>query len=425
MSCSHTRRRFGLSLAAAAASPLSAAAPKPSKISSVEVIRVAGRRETLAGANSQHQVQANHIYEELRPKPYKENPSPEKRTVNASALYLSVKTEDGLEGLYGPVDREAAIVVLSQLKAFVTGKDALAGEKLWDQMYRFNRHARSSHMMMAISAVDNALWDLRGRCFKTPVYRLLGGPTRPAVEAYGSCLGFSVEPEAAASKAAALKAQGYRSQKWFLAYGPGDGPSGLKKNVELVRALREAVGDEVDLMFDAYMGWSLDYAISWAKQVERYRPRWIEEAFQPDKLEAFAALRRATSIPVASGEHFYGRWEANRYLAQGAVSVVQADPEWCGGVSELVKICDLAAVYDAQVIPHGHAVHAALHTVASRTPATCPLVEYLIASRPNYYYFEKHAPVPVNGMIELPDRPGFGIEFDESRVESREVWKLS
>lgn len=425
MSCSHTRRRFGLSLAAAAASPLSmAAAPSPSKISSVEIIRVAGRRQTLAGANSQHQVQANHIYEELRPKPYKENPSPEKRTVNASALYLSIRTEDGLEGLYGPVDREAAIVVLSQLKAFVTGKDALAGEKLWDQMYRFNRHARSGHMMMAISAVDNALWDLRGRYFKTPVYRLLGGPTRPSVEVYGSCLGFSVEPGAAASKAAELKAQGYRHQKWFLAYGPGDGPSGLKKNVELVRALREAVGDDVDLMFDAYMGWSLDYAISWSKQVERYRPRWIEEAFPPDRLEAFVALRKATSIPVASGEHFYGRWEANRYLAQGAVSVVQADPEWCGGVSELVKICDLAAVYDAQVIPHGHAVHAALHTVASRTPATCPLVEYLIASRPNYYYFEKHAPVPVDGRIELPDRPGFGIEFDETRVESREPWKL-
>lgn len=419
-----SRRHFGLSLAAASHALPLAAATKPSKISSVEIIRVSGRRETLAGANSQHQVQPLHIYEESRPKPYRENPSPEKRTVNASALYLTIRTEDGLEGLYGPVDREAAVVVQLQLKPFLMGKDALAGEKVWDQMYRFNRHARSSHLMMAISAADNALWDLRGRYFKSPVYRLLGGPTRPRIEAYGSCLGFSVEPDAAARKAAELKEQGYRNQKWFMAYGPGDGPPGLSKSVELARVLREAVGEDVDLMFDAFMGWSLDFAIAWAKQAEKYRPRWIEEAFPPDKLEAFAALRRATSIPVASGEHFYGRWEANRYLAQGALSVVQADPEWCGGVSELIKICDLATLYDAQVVPHGHAVHAALHVVASRPPATCPLVEYLISSRPNYYYFEKNAPVPVNGFIELSERPGFGIEFDESRVEAKEVWKI-
>ncbi len=96
------------------------------------------------------------------------------------------------------------------------------------------------------------------------MYRLLGGPTRPAVEAYGSCLGFSVEPESAARKAAALKAEGFLNQKWFMAYGPGDGLAGLDKNVELVRVLRGAVGDDVQLMFDAYMGWSLDYAIAWA-----------------------------------------------------------------------------------------------------------------------------------------------------------------
>ncbi len=426
MPCPISRRRFGLSLAAASSSTVSVAAPPiPSRISSVEMIRVAGKRETLAGADSQYQVQPLHIYDELRPKPYKENPSPEKRVVNTSALYLTIKTQDGLEGLYGPIDREAAIVVLSQLKSFLTGKDALAGETLWDQMYRFNRHARSSHLMMAISAVDNTLWDLRGRYFKTPVYRMLGGPTRASVEAYGSCLGFSAEPEAAGRKAAELKSQGFRHQKWFIAYGPGDGQAGMKKNVDMVKALRESVGDEVELMFDAFMGWTLDYAIAWAKQVEKYRPRWIEEAFLPDKLEAFAALRRATSIPVASGEHFYGRWEANRYLAGGALSVVQADPEWCGGASELLKICDLATLYDAQVIPHGHSVHAALHVVASRPPATCPLVEYLITKMRSYYFFEKHQPAPVNGMIELPDRPGFGIELDDSKIESREVWKIS
>lgn len=406
------RRHF---LTALSALPAFAAPTPAEKISAIGHLRLTGRRMVTPGQDGQFQVQANHIYDALRPKPYRDNPQPP-REANTSALYLTIKTAGGLEGLYGPIDSEAALVIETQLKPFLMGKDALAGETLYDQMYRWNRHARSSHPLMAISAIDNCLWDLRGRYFKTPVYRLLGGPTRPSVEVYGSCLGFSVEPEPAARKAAELKAEGFRHQKWFLAYGPGDGLAGLAKNVELVRVLRQAVGPDVELMFDAFMGWSLDYAISWAKQVEQYRPRWIEEAFLPDKLEAFADLHKATAIPVASGEHIYGRYEAKRYLEARAISVLQADPEWCGGVSELVKMCAIASLYDAQVIPHGHSVHASLHVVASQSPATCPLVEFLISKMRSYYFFEKNAPAPVKGFIELSERPGFGIEIDQSKV---------
>jgi L-alanine-DL-glutamate epimerase-like enolase superfamily enzyme len=170
-------------------------------------------------------------------------------------------------------------------------------------------------------------------------------------------------------------------------------------------------------MFDAFMGWSLDYANRWCKEVEQIRPRWIEEAFPPDKIQAFAELRRSTSVPVASGEHFYGRWEANDYLRAGAVSVVQADPEWCGGISELVKICHIASLYDAQVIPHGHSVHAALHVVASQSPATCPLVEYLWLKMQSYHHFEKNEPKPEAAHIRLTDRPDrspAGVETEGS-----------
>lgn len=408
------RRRF---LTALSSLPAFAAATPPEKITAIGHLRLSGVSMTTPGQDNQHQVQANHIYDDLRPKPYHDNPrAPQESKV--SALYLTIKTAGGLEGLYGPIDSEAARVVEAQLKPFLLGKDALAGETMYDQMYRWNRHARSSHPLMAISAVDNCLWDLRGRYFKTPVYRLLGGPTRSAVEAYGSCLGFSVEPEPAARKAAELKAQGFRNQKWFFAYGPGDGLPGLAKNVELVRVLRQAVGDDVQLMFDAYMGWTMDYAIAWAKQVEPFRPRWIEEAFPPDKLEAFADLHKATSVPIASGEHIYGRYEANRYLGARAISVLQADPEWCGGISELVKMCSIASLYDAQVIPHGHSLHAAMHVVAAQSPATCPLVEFLITKMRSYYFFEKNAPKPVNGFIELSTRPGFGIEIDQSKLTS-------
>lgn len=397
------------------------ARPGKLRITGLEIVRLEGELSGRTGVDRQHQVQPLHVYEEFRPKEYSDSATPGTGTAKTTGLYLRLRTDASVDGLYGPIDKEAAVVVDQQLRNFVTGKDPLAGEALWDQMHRSNRHARRGAYLMGISAVDNAIWDLRGRYFETPVYRLLGGPTRPAVEAYCSTLGYSVQPDAVRRKAAEFKAMGFRNQKWFIAYGPGDGLTGLQKNVELVRNLREAAGFDTDLMFDAFMGWNLDYAVSWCKQVEQYRPRWIEEAFAPDKIEAFAQLRRSTSVPVASGEHFYGRWEAHDYLRAGAVSVVQADPEWCGGVSELVKICHVASLFDAQVIPHGHSVHAALHVVASQSPMTCPLVEYLFSKMQDYYHFEKHRPAPADGKLALPDRPGFGIEFDMGRVLKQSV----
>jgi L-rhamnonate dehydratase len=389
------------------------------KIAAVEVTRLEGHRESMVGVDRQFQANPLHIYDELRPAPYHDSPTPTHRNQPVSALYVKIKTDQGLDGLYGPIDKETAIVVLDQLRPFLIGKDALAGETLWDQMYRSNRHSRAGQFLMGISAVDNTLWDLRGRYYKVPVYRLLGGPTRASVEAYASCLGYSLEPEAVRKRSRAFKDEGFRYQKWFLAYGPGDGPEGLRKNVELVRILREAVGDDVQLMFDVYSGWDQTYALEWAKQVEKYRPHWIEEAVHPEKIESFANLRRSISFPVASGEHFYGRWEVEEYLKAGALNVVQADPEWCGGVSELVKICTVASLHDVQVIPHGHSIHAALHVVASQSPMTCPLVEYLVIKMNSYYHFEKEAPRPVRGRIALPEGPGFGIEWDRGKIEKQ------
>ena len=416
------RRRF---LGALATLPAAFAETKPLKIAAIELWQVRGHIDSMRGIDQQYQVNPLYIYDELRPKPYADSPNPTPAHNATSAIYLRIKTDGGPDGFYGPIDREVAIVVQEQLRPFLIGKDALAGEKLWDQMYRSNRHSRRGFFLMAISAVDNTLWDLRGRYFNTPVYRLLGGPTRQTVEAYASCLGYSLEPEKAQARAAQFKKEGYRYQKWFLAYGPGDGYDGLKKNVEIVRLLREAVGEDTELMFDVYSGWNLPYALEWAHQVERYRPRWIEEATQAEKIGAFAELHRGTTIPVASGEHIQGRWEVYDYLKEGALSVVQCDPEWCGGTTELQKICTLASIFDVPVIPHGHSIHAALHLIASQSPAVCPLAEHLILKMRSYYHFEKNPPVLQNAHFALPDRPGYGIELDDAKVESRELLKLS
>ena len=406
----------------ALASPLLAQS-KQLRIESVEITQLNGHREDVRGVNHQGQVNPLHVYDELRPRPYRDEAEGRKVSSGVSALYLTIRA-GGVDGLYGPIDREAAIVVLEQLKAFLMGKDALAQEALWDQMWRSNRHARRGHFLMAISAVDNTLWDLRGRYFQMPVYRLLGGPTRKSVEAYVSCLGYSLEPDKVGPRAKACEDAGFRYQKWFMGYGPGDGPAGLRKNVELVRILRETLGEGTHLMFDAYMGWDLNYTLEWAKQVEKYHPHWVEEAVHADKPGVFAELRRGTSIPIASGEHIQGRNEVYDYLRQGGLSVVQSDPEWCGGISELQKICTIASVFDVPVIPHGHSIHAALHVVASQSPGTCPLVEYLFLKMESYHHFEKNPPKLDHARFALPDAPGFGIELDPAKIETRKVMVL-
>jgi L-rhamnonate dehydratase len=392
------------------------------KIEAVELIELHGHYTDTAGINQQPQVNPLDVYDDLRREPYKDKPSGPKET-STSAVYIRIRTSGGIEGLYGPLEKSAAIVVQEDLRPFLIGKDALAGEALWDEMYRSNRHSRDGYFMMAISAVDNVLWDIRGKHYGVPVYRLLGGPTRPSVEMYASCLGFSVEPEAVRTRALAIKKEGYRYQKWFMAYGPGSGPEGMQKNVELVRILRETLGNDTELMFDAYSGWDQNYALEWAHQVEQYRPRWMEEVTHPEKIESFAAIRRSTTIPIASGEHFYGRWEVERYLQTGALSVVQADPEWCGGISELLRIGTVASLHDVQVIPHGHSLRAAIHAIASQSPMTFPLGEYLINKMRHYYHFESNPLIPDKAHIALPTGPGFNVQLDPAKIESQSILK--
>src|SRR5258708_775776 len=268
---SQTRRHFLATLPALTAFAQS----KPLEITAVEIWQLHGHRDTTRGVDQQYQVNPLFIYDELRPKPYTDAKQPTSQTTAVSAYYLKIKTDGGPDGLYGPIDKEVAIVIDEQLRPFLLKKDALAQEKLWDQLYRSNRHSRRGFFLMAISAVDHALWDLRGRYFKTPVYRLLGGPSRQSIEAYASCLGYSLEPDKAQTRAAQLKQEGYGYQKWFLAYGPGDGPEGLRKNVDLVRVLRETVGEDTELMFDVYSGWDLTYTLQSAQPGEPFHPPWI------------------------------------------------------------------------------------------------------------------------------------------------------
>jgi L-alanine-DL-glutamate epimerase-like enolase superfamily enzyme len=400
------RTYFKTLVAALAAPPLRAQGPLPAsngklKIAAVEIWRVDGHRP---------------------PSPFDDRGPRGPWPRDAPKWYIKIKTDAGLEGFYGPVWDYVCTVVDQQLKPFLIGKDPLTGEALWDQMYRHAFPHSQGIYFMAMSAVDNTLWDLRGRYYNTPVYRLLGGPTREKVECYASFPGVSVEPYPEEMRKIALqfKKEGFKHEKWFLSQGPEAGEEGFKKNVEMVRILRETLGDDMGLMIDTSSRLDLNYAAEFAKRIEPYNPRWLEEPFPPGEIQSFVELRKRTRVPIASGEHLYGRWAAADYLRAGAVDIIQTDTDWAGGVSEQTKICAIASQYGVQVIPHGDTLRAMVHVFASQSPHVCPIMEYQVnmqnAGKWNHY-FEKYPLIPSEGEITLPERPGFGIELDPARVE--------
>jgi L-alanine-DL-glutamate epimerase-like enolase superfamily enzyme len=342
-----------------------------------------------------------------------------------SASYVQVTTGDGLSGLWGPIQDFQSYTLLRYLRPFLLGRDALATELLYDQMIRLDRHGRSGYFMTAVSAIDCALWDLKGKAWGQPVYRLLGGPTRNAVPAYASMLGFSTEPNAAAQKAAEYQAMGFTAQKWFFRYGPGDGDAGMAHNVAMAQAVREAVGDAYTLMFDAFMGWNTTYASAMVRALEPLRPFWMEEPVPPERVSEFAKIRAASRVPIATGEHVYTRWQTKELLVNNAVDVLQNDPDWTGGITELTKIATLASAFEVPLVAHGHSLLAALHVAGSQSPATVPFVEYLVRNQPGKQNFHRTLYEPENGQVALPSAVGLGLELDDDKIERRSEWRAA
>jgi len=339
-----------------------------------------------------------------------------------TTIFLEIRTDENIRGLFGPVDCGHYHIIRGEMRGLLLGQDPLAIEKIWDLLLRSNRHSQSGYFTMAMSAVDCALWDLKGKALNQPVYRLLGGPTREAVPAYASMLGFSLESEPLAKVAKEYQALGYPAQKWFFRYCIEDGEAGLSANVEIVRVLREALGDSAALMLDAFHQWDLPYAVAVGKRIAPFHPTWLEEPVPSDRISAMKTIRQLTGVPLATGEHVYSRWQVKTLLEAGAVDFIQADPDWCGGISELVKIAHLCSAYDVPLCPHGHSLHASLHVAAALPQTIQPWVEFLIHHQRSKQYFLKGYLEPHAGRVSLPTAPGLGLELDPQKVQrQREI----
>ncbi|GHU79280.1 L-rhamnonate dehydratase [Clostridia bacterium] len=349
------------------------------------------------------------------------NRAPDKGGGEVSGNFLVVTTDEGFEGCSGPVEnRSELLTAVDGLAQHIVGRDPLNNRMIWDIMSRFDRHSRAGLMMMAISAVDIAIWDLKGKILGQPVYRLLGGG-RERIRPYFSTLAFSLDIQEATKMAKDIKALGVRAQKWFFRWGPAEGAEGMRKNLDLAFALRDAVGPDYELMFDCWMGWTVNYAKAAFRELETVRPMWVEEVLRPHMLDGFRKLREETDIPLSSGEHFYTRMEVNQFLKDNIISVMQSDPVWCGGITECLRIADLCEMYGATFIPHGHEMMSAMHIVATMPPDVSPYCEYLLChmDRKNAFFKEKR--LGEDGWLTINDTPGLGEEIDEERMISAET----
>jgi L-alanine-DL-glutamate epimerase-like enolase superfamily enzyme len=343
-----------------------------------------------------------------------------------SWLIVEIATDTGQVGIgeAALAPRVTKQVIDLYLKPILLGQNPFDSEYLWQHMYRRTMaFGRKGIGMVAISAVDIAIWDLLGKATNQPVFRLLGGKTKEKIPVYASRL-YSQPLDDLAKEAKQYKDQGYRAMKLRFGWGPADGAAGMQRNLELVRTVREVIGDEIDLMADAYMGWTLDYARRMIPLLAPYQLRWLEEPVIPDDIAGYAALKAMNQIPIAGGEHEFTLYGFRELLDARAVDYIQFDTNRVGGISQARKISALAEAYEVPVIPHAgqmHNYHIVMASLNSPLAEFFPVVDVEVGNELFWYIF-KGEPVPRHGYIELDENlPGLGLEIDEEALKKFEI----
>jgi len=341
-------------------------------------------------------------------------------------LVVEIFTDDGLVGIGNAAlaPQVTKQVIDLYLKPLLIGRDPWDSEFLWQNMFRQTMaFGRKGIGMVAISAVDIALWDVLGKSAKQPVYRLLGGRTKPRIPVYASRL-YSVELSDLEAEAKRYKKEGYKAMKLRFGWGPVDGAAGMQRNLALVRTVREAVGDGIDVMADAYMGWTLDYAKRMLPLLEAFNLRWLEEPVIPDDLHGYAELKSYGRIPIAGGEHEFTAYGFRDLLEARALDYIQFDTNRVGGITQARKIAAMAETYSVPVIPHAgqmHNYHVVMASLNSPLAEYFPVVDVEVGNELFWYIFNGE-PKAKDGFIDLDESaPGLGLTINDSALEEFEV----
>ncbi len=336
-------------------------------------------------------------------------------------VFVKVETDQGIHGIgeaYSCGPDEATVAAIQDFKTWLVGQDPRNIEHLWATMYNFTRFPGGMVVNAAISGIEHALWDIAGKAAGLPVYMLLGGKVREKVRVYQSARGD--DPKAVAESAKGLvETYGYTAVK--MSPFPANGNALAYNRVtrvagERVRAVREALGPDVDIAVDAHAKlFEISRGARMARAIEPYSPMWLEEPLRPENHAAMAKLAAQVRIPLAGGECNYTKFEFRDILALQALDIIQPDVCVAGGLMEMKKIAAMAEANYVVVAPHN-----------PMGPVATAVNVHFAASTPNFYILEYHPddsaprkdllkePLMVkDGYIPLPVKPGLGVELNE------------
>lgn len=345
-------------------------------------------------------------------------------------LVVRIHTDEGIVGI-GEVDSVPLVAkavidappshaIATGLRSLLIGENPLEIDRLWNKMYDGTIYfGRTGPAIHAMSGVDIALWDIAGKAANRSISDLIGGAYRKQIKAYAS----AIMPETA--KEAGMLAEKYAKQG-YLAMKFGWGPIGRSYtlDVDLISAIRSAVGDQVDIMIDAGLAWDLKGALRMAEVYEKHQVFWLEEPLHSNDLEGYRQLSDRTKMYIAGGEQESGRRSFQRLLDDGHLDIIQPDLARCGGISEGKKIAEMAQDRHKKIVLHsfktGILVAASTHLTAAIADGF--LIEYTVSDSPLSRDLISFPIAFKDGYVTVPDsRPGLGIEMDEQILEKYRV----
>ncbi|MDN4071893.1 galactonate dehydratase [Fictibacillus terranigra] len=343
-------------------------------------------------------------------------------------LFLKIETDEGISGWGEPIVEGKASTVetcVNELSHYFLGKDPRCIEDHWQVMYRGGFYRGGPVFMSAISGIEQALWDIKGKLYNMPVYEMLGGKAREKIRVY-SWIGGD-RPSDVAAEAKIKSEQGFTAVKMNATEEMDyiDSFSKVEDAINRIGAVRDAVGKDFGIGIDFHGRVHKSMAKILAKELEPYRPMFIEEPVLPENNEALREIARYTTVPIATGERQYTRWGFKQLLADGYVDIIQPDLSHAGGILECKKIAAMAEAYDVSVAPHcplGPIALASSLQLDACTPNAIiqeqslgihynegsDLLDYLVDAS-DFKYDE--------GFVEIPQGAGLGIEVNEERVK--------
>jgi galactonate dehydratase len=360
--------------------------------------------------------------------------------VHSNWVLLKIYTDSGLTGVgEASMERHDAAIVteLESMKEFLVGKDPFQIEYIWNSLYKQTFWYGQVVTLCALSGVEQALWDIKGKALGVPVYELLGGKLRDRVRAYANSWAFKkslVEitaqdtPESIAVNAHDTVQQGFSALKWDPFRNGGQVLSREEADfaVASVKAVRETVGPKVDLLIECHGRFNVHSAIQMAQRLEPYDPFFYEEPIPPDNIDAMAAVQAAIRLPVATGERLYTRWDFRPLFEKQAARILQPDVAHVGGILELRKIAAMAETYYIPVQPHSS--YGPVSLLASLQIDAC--IPNFIIQEFQYADLELYNQIltqPIrfqNGYLEIPAAPGLGADIREDVLKRRPPVKL-